>query len=118
MKLEVNTLKVLVDIAVTDTSKDGLLRFVLEDIEEIILNYCNIRALPKGLEKTAYRMAMDLYRNENLGAEDSAGGRVTAVTEGDTRVEFDKGAYRDSSFGASLLKSYSAQLNQYRRLKW
>ena len=67
MKLEVSTFRSLLGITTTD--KDDVLQFVLDDIEETILNYCHVDTLPKGLVKTAYRMAIDLYRADGFGQE-------------------------------------------------
>ena len=89
-----------------------------EDAEEIILNYCNISQIPKGLEKTAYRMAMDLYRNEQPGTvKGSASGSVSSIEEGDTTVSFNTNSY-DEAYAASLLKVYSKSLNRYRKVAW
>lgn len=114
MKLEVSTLKNLLGITTDD--KDVVLQFILEDVEETVLNYCNLKALPAGLVKTAYRMAMDLYRAEGLGQEAIEGG-VSSISEGGATVSF-KGSTYDTSFTGSLLKSYEKQLMEYRRLKW
>lgn len=118
MKLTIEKFKPLIGVKPDDTTADTLLTFILEDVEEIILNYCNIGALPAGLEKTAYRMAMDLYRNEGFGQAESSGGSVSSIEEGDTKVSFAGGAYADNGFSNSLLKAYAGQLNRYRRLVW
>ena len=45
------------------------MQFIIADVEESIMNFCNIEEVSEGLYMTAYRMAIDLYRNENLGDE-------------------------------------------------
>lgn len=117
MGLDLLKFKPLIGIEVTDTSADASLSFILEDVENIILNYCNLQTLPKGLETTAYRMAMDIYRNENVGSADYAA-PVSSLSEGDTSVSYSGSAYADSGYRDSLLKNYSLQLNNFRRLKW
>lgn len=118
MELTIEKFKPLIGVQPDDTAADSLLAFVLGNVEEIILNYCNIRTIPPGLEKTAYRMAMDLYRNEGFGQAESSGGSVSSIEEGDTTVSFTGGAYADKGFSDSLLKAYAGQLNRYRRLVW
>lgn len=116
MALEVNKLKALIGIPANDILRDANLGFILNDVEETILNYCNIKALPQGLTNTAYRMAIDLYRNENIGGEEAPLGTVSAIKEGDTQTSFNRSV--DENFRNTLLKNYTVQLNRYRRLAW
>ena len=117
MTLDINDLKPLLGLEVTNTSKDSILNFILANVTEVICNYCHIAEVPRGLEYTAYRMAMDLYRNEGIGEADSedAPGRVTSIDEGDVKISFGASHF-DSSFANSLLKVYTPQLNRYRKL--
>lgn len=116
MELEVNTFKPLVGIKVADTEQDEVIAFLLANVEEIILNYCNLAKLPAGLKFTAYRMAMDLYRNEQVGAA-STENPISSLSEGDLSIGFNGSIY-EASFTQSLLKGYEKQLNRYRRLIW
>ncbi|MBR1696637.1 MAG: phage head-tail connector protein [Anaerovibrio sp.] len=115
--MDINDLKPLLGLEVTDTSKDSVLTFILGNVTEFICNYCHIVEVPKGLEYTAYRMAMDIYRNEGLGEADSEDtpGRVTSIDEGDVKTSFAASRF-DSSYVHSLLKVYTPQLNRYRKL--
>lgn len=114
--LETDVLKGLLGIASSDTSQDAVLQFLLGNVEEIILNHCNVTKMPAGLQHTAYRMAVDLYRNEQMG---SAGTQkpVSSISEGDTSVSF-SGSLYETSYTDSLLKKYEQQLNRFRRLVW
>ena len=114
MKLEVSTFRTILGITTTD--KDDVLQFVLDDVEETVLNYCNLDTLPKGLVKTAYRMAMDLYLAEGFGQE-AIESSVSSISEGGATVSFKSSNY-DTSFTSSLLKNYERQLMEYRRLQW
>lgn len=114
--LEVTKFKKLLGISVEDTSQDFNLEFIIDDVTESILNYCKIEELPSGLTNTAYRMAIDLYRNESIGYEDAPVGSVSSVKEGDTQTSFNK--YVDDNFKDTVLKSYYSQLNRYRKLVW
>ena len=117
--LEVSVLKMLCGIDAGDTSKDAVLGFMLDDVSEIICNYCNISRVPEGLKNTAYRMAAELYRNESLGGISTAStGPVTQITEGGDSVSFATTGGADSNYANSLIKAYEAQLKRFRRLAW
>ena len=109
--MELSRLKQLLGIDEGDTSKDVSLSFVISDVEEIIKNYCHIE---DGLLNTAYRMAIDLYRNEKPGQEEAATGAVSSISEGDTSISFKQSV--DDNFKDTLLKNYKFSLNRYRRV--
>lgn len=113
MALELTTLKAL--LGITDTTQDAALQFVLDDVTETICNYCHVDELPLGLTNTAYRMAIDIYRAEGIGSAAAPAGTVSSIKEGDTTVSFVRQA-SESSYTASVLKQYEAQLNRYRRV--
>ena len=75
--MELAKLKAL--LGIEGDSKDVVLEFVIADVEEIIKNYCHVEEMPDGLQNTGYRMAMDLYRNENIGSETGAVGPVSSI---------------------------------------
>ncbi|HBF6109038.1 TPA: phage head-tail connector protein, partial [Clostridioides difficile] len=108
-------LKKLLGISKEDYSKEMILEFILEDVEEIVKNYCNVSVIPEGLNSTVLRMAIDMYKNENLGSEDIALGSISSISEGDTSVSYRSSA---SEFKESLLKDYKSQLNRYRKIRW
>ncbi len=111
--MDVQKLKGLLGIPEEDDSRDPQLAFILEDARETILNYCNIEELPEGLVNTAYRMAMDLFRNENVGQAEAAAGPVSSLSEGDTSVSFHQSV--DEAFKDTILKDYRPSLNRYRK---
>lgn len=114
--MELNELKKYLGIKIEDIAKDTTLKLIISDVEETITNYCNIEEVPKGLLNTSYRMAVDLYRNENLGHEETALGSVSSISVGDTSTSFKQSV--DDNFKDSLLKNYKPQLNRYRKLVW
>jgi hypothetical protein len=114
--MQLDKLKSLLGIALEDTTKDAALQFAIDDTQEVILNYCHLEGLPAGLSNTAYRMAMDMYRNEGPGDASAPLGPVSSITEGDTTTAFR--ARADEGIKDSLLKNYKTQLNRYRRLTW
>lgn len=111
--MDVEKLKKLLGIAGSD--QDPLLEFIIDDVTEAIKNYCNISSIPQGLVNTAYRMAMDLYRNENIGDSSLSIGQVSSITEGDTSTSFKSST---AEFKDHIMKDYKAQLNKYRKLVW
>lgn len=114
--MELSKLKQLLGIDPEDTSKDVPLEFAKDDVEEIIKNYCHIDEIPAGLLNTAYRMIIDLWRNENPGGDAPTQGAVASISEGDTSVSFNQTV--DVSYKDSLLKNYKSSLNRYRKLAW
>lgn len=112
--MELGKIKALLGIPEDDTSQDGSLQFILEDVAETILNYCNLEELPKGITNTAYRMAADLYRYDRPG-EAEAPVTVASISEGDTSTSFTSVA---DALAGGLLKDYQGQLNRFRKLRW
>lgn len=112
--MELGKLKGLLGISETDTSQDTPLLFVMDDVEETILNYCNLEELPAGLANTAYRMAIDLYRYDRPGSEDVPVA-VASISEGDTSTSFTGTA---DALSGGILKDYQGQLNRFRKLGW
>ena len=113
--MEVERLKKLLGFSREDDSKDTILEFILEDVEEMVKNYCNVPTIPEQLNSTILRMAIDMYKNESLGSEDIALGSISSISEGDTSVSYRSSA---SEVKESLLKDYKSQLNRYRKLRW
>ena len=95
------------------TDKDEALEFVMEEEEETIRKYTNIKELPAGQTQTANPMAMERNRKENVGKEDEAL-MVTSLTEGDTATGFSKQA--STEYTQSVLKNYESQLRRYRKV--
>ncbi|EII6798261.1 phage head-tail connector protein [Clostridioides difficile] len=113
--MEVERLKKLLGFSREDDSKDTILEFILEDVEEMVKNYCNVPTIPEQLNSTILKMAIDMYKNESLGSEDIALGSISSISEGDTSVSYRSSA---SEFKESLLKDYKSQLNRYRKIRW
>jgi hypothetical protein len=111
--LELTKFKRLLGIELTDASKDIPLQFALDDTQDVILNYCNLSELPRTLESTAYRIAIDLYRNESPGEETTPLGPVSSISIGDTTTSFKSPS---SEFKEHLLKDYKSQLKRFRRV--
>ena len=102
-------------LGITGAEQDPILEFIIDDVTETIKNYCHTPSIPKGLSNTAYRMAMDLYRNENIGDSSISIGQVSSITEGDTSTSFKSST---AEFKDHIMKDYKSQLNKYRKLVW
>lgn len=92
-----------------------LVAFILESVQETVKNYCNIEEIPNELDNTVLRMAIGLYRNEQLG-DSSSPLTVKSITEGDTSTSFQVGG--NNSFEEGVLKDYKKQLNRFRRVRF
>lgn len=110
----IEKLKVLAGVSEEDTSQDVFLQFALDEASETILNYCNLEEVPDGLQSTLVRMALEYYRNQNLGSVDETQGTVRTISEGDTSISFSG----SGEFGKGPLSDYKGQLNRYRVVNW
>lgn len=111
--MELEKLKSL--LGLEGEEKDIVLQFAINDVNETIMNYCNIKQIPKGLEQTAYRMAVDLYRAENLGSE-TGSSTAKSISQGDTSITLEAAGGTD--YKQSVLKNYETQLRKFRKLRW
>lgn len=114
--LDITTFKSLAGIPISDTGQDTVLQFILDNVSEIICNYCNIAFVPKGLQNTAYRMALDILRTEHAGNGNDVGqGSISSIKEGDTEVSFGNTIF-SQAYVNSILKCYEKTLVRYRKL--
>lgn len=101
-------------LGIKDEEKDILVEFALENAEETVKNYCHIEEIPKELDTTVLRMAVDIYRNEQLGSVNTPQA-VSSVKVGDTSTSFKTSS---AEFSESIMKNYKAVLNRYRRIQF
>lgn len=125
-----------------DTPSEPLLKITVDEIEQTILNYCNINEIPKELTYTFANMVVDLFRYEDKfikattvsveGEEEEAEpdvntGNINSIGVGDTTITFGSGS--DTSIYNKNLRShqanldtvvldYESQLKKFRRLVW
>lgn len=102
-------------LGIEDDSKDFILEFAIERVENTIKNYCNIKEIPTELNNTVISMVMELYRAENFGSEEE-GKEIKSIQVGDTTTTFETNKKIDMS--KELLKDYKAQLDPFRKLRW
>lgn len=108
----VEKLKML--LGIEKEEKEPFVAFALDNAEETVKNYCRIEEIPPGLYTTVFRIAADIYRNEQLGSVNTPQ-NVKSISAGDTSTTF-------SSFGTefseSIMKNYKSVLNRYRRIEF
>ncbi len=105
-------------LGIADDSKDEVLQFTIDNVTDMVLNYCNIPEVPEKLENIILSMCVDKYRAENLGSE-TVQGTVKSITEGDVSVSYGSAYSVSDNPGMEFLKGYKAQLDRFRRLgRW
>ena len=60
-------------LGISGDSKDAILEYELSTVEDMILNYCNIKEIPKRLENILIGMCADYHRASGYGDEEGAG---------------------------------------------
>lgn len=92
-----------------------------EEVEQVIVNYCNIKSVPDALRFTWANMAVDILKSLNAqdGGEAVAGG-PSSINMGDTSLSFSTSG---STTGHvvdldKLIFNYKEQLQKFRRIKW
>jgi hypothetical protein len=95
---------------------DALIDSYIQELEQRILNYCNVEAVPDGLSFVWASMVVDLVKIKHAALpEIEAALGVTVETKiGDTTTKI---TTNKTSTDAIVL-SYSADLNRYRKLGW
>lgn len=105
-------------LGISDDSKDEILQFTIDNVTDMVLNYCNITEVPEKLENIILSMCVDKYRAESLGSEISPGA-VKSISEGDVSVSYGSAYSVSDNPGMEFLKGYKAQLDRFRRLgRW
>lgn len=112
--MELSTLKALLGIDEADNTKNTVLNVCMGDVTETIKNYCHVDVVPEGLLNTAYRMAVDVYKNEFNVGNNEVNGAISSINEGRFSMSFDTS--QAVTFSGSILKNYQSQLNKYRSM--
>lgn len=124
-----------------DVSDDEI-QIALDEVEQVILNYCNIYEVPEALNYTWANMAVDLIRfqfatnnsDSGLGGgtdEDGVpiGMSISSISVGDTTTSFKSASKTDISNNSKALGShipaldglvmnYTPQLQKFRKVVW
>ena len=95
-----------------ELAEDEHLDYILAELVQRVLNYCNIEEIPDELDYTIARMA-DLALRQATGQLD---GEAKTIKVGDTSVSFDADAATKAL--NSLMGDFEGELNEFRRLRW
>ena len=105
-----NTVKML--LGITDSDKDAILEFCIDEAKSLILGYCRIDTLPDALASTSAAIAADLFRAKGYG-ETQAPEEVKSMTEGQRSVTFESTRPTEGN----ILSNYYRRLKPYRNLR-
>lgn len=136
-KLKLEIAKIIKN-KISETISDEDIHLGMEEVEQYILNYCNISDVPRALRFVMANMVVDLlnyqFYKKNPNGSDSGGsdnGGVIGIADvsniqiGDTQVKLGSWSVTDSRTQAlkshvanldEVLFNYNAQLNQFRRI--
>lgn len=119
------TLKIKALLGITGDSKDHIIQFVVETVEDMVLSYINQDALPTKLERVLIVMCVSYYKSAGLGTTTAAVGPVASVKRGDVQTSFATGSGSSGSANTFNLGTDSGDffgwktvLNEYRVLRW
>ena len=90
-----------------DIEEDTLV-IAVEEAETAVKNYCGFERIPKELRFVVANMARDILTE----SASSPSGDITEVTIDDVSVKTERRT------GNDLIRSYKAQLDAFRRLRW
>jgi hypothetical protein len=103
------------------------LAFSISKVEQEVLDYCHVDAVPKGLypmlcDRSCGHFMYGLKQSGRLEVEGiDLSGILTSLSEGDVKVDFDKGASDEARLDAllgAMMISGKEQLACYRRLRF
>jgi len=123
--LEIVNLKIK-NASITELDKE----LAINEIEQVIKNYCNIDKIPEELNYTWANMAVDLINynyqlnnNDDIVEADSA--NVSSIKVGDTQIQLGGGNNSRAKTLNShipnldqIILNYQSQLNKFRKMVW
>ena len=93
-------IKLLLNI--TDDKHDNIILLYLDKISTIVLDYCNVNELSKGLESFVEDKVVSIMKPLVTGGTQNTG-EIKSISRGDTRIEYNVGEASDTSLGSSYL---------------
>ena len=108
-------IKLLLNI--TDNKHDNIILLYLDKISTIVLDYCNVNELSKGLESFIEDKVVSIMKPTITGGTQNTG-EIKSISRGDTRIEYNVGeAVQASSNSVNLTDSDKIILNTYRKVR-
>jgi hypothetical protein len=118
MSIPVAEIKDLVKVGliVSNTNLDALINSYIPQIEQKILNYCNVEEVPDGLKYVWSSMVIDLIKvkHSTLPEIMAVLGSTVEIKAGDTTTK----VTANKSSIDSIVLNYAGDLNAYRKLRW
>ena len=93
-------IKLLLNI--TDDKHDNIISLYLDKISTIVLDYCNVNELSKGLESFVEDKVVSIMKPLVTGGTQNTG-EIKSISRGDTKIEYNVGEASDTSLGSSYL---------------
>ena len=108
-------IKLLLNIA--DDKHDNIISLYLDKISDIVLDYCNVNELSRGLESFIEDKVVSIMKPTITGGTQNTG-EIKSISRGDTKIEYNVGeAVQTSSNGVNLTDSDRKILNTYRKVR-
>ena len=102
---------------ITDDKHDNMILLYLDKISAIVLDYCNVNELSRGLESFIEDKVVSIMKPMVSGETQNAG-EIKSISRGDTKIEYNVGeVVVATSNGATLTSSDKEFLKQYRRAR-
>ena len=98
-------------LGIEDEKQDDLLKFLLDDTENLITGYCRIDFLPRQLESLLPVIAVDNYRAHGYGSE-AAPEVVKSISEGERSISF-----AETTPSGDILANYYKRLDPFKNRK-
>ena len=101
---------------ITDDKHDNMILLYLSKVESMVLSYCNINELSRGLESFIEDKVVSIVKPIITGSIQNSG-EIKSITRGDTRIEYNVGEAIQTSTGSTLTNSDKEFLKQYRKAR-
>ena len=100
---------------ITDDKHDNLILLYLAKVETMVVDYCNVNELSKGLESFIEDKVVSIVKPIVTGGTQNTG-EIKSISRGDTKIEYNVGeAVQASSNGVNLTNSDKQTLSTYRK---
>ncbi|AZV57930.1 phage head-tail connector protein [Clostridium sp. AWRP] len=102
-------------LEIQDDSKDKIISEYIEKVTQKVLNYCNIKSLPKKLEEFVEDKVISIiqYKLKNSNNKE-----VKSIQRGDTRIEYEASSEKDERILLSFEADEMRELNNFRKVVW
>ena len=108
-------IKLLLNI--TDDKYDSKILLYISKLEILVLDYCNVKELSKGLESFIEDKVYSIMKPTITGGTQNTG-EIKSISRGDTKIEYNVGeAIQTSLNGINLTDSDKKILNTYRKVR-